>query len=286
MKLSKDSVHSEDSYFWIPVFYDKNSDIYFCEPESKEFIHKFYQKQYWDNFWSKRWKLNFLYKFAFFIAHIPDLLNYRNFQLLKKLWYLKQDTKILEIWIWEWKNLIYLKNLWYNIHWIEMDPDNVKRINTHFNEEVIFHWNYEEIEVEWKYDIIYIRHVLEHFLDLDFVINNLKNNLNEWWILFIDVPFCENDFTIKWSISEHPHIYHFTRKSLRKYFEESNFQTLYMEYLVRRNIDISKIDIINKLYIAILMLCRKPSYRIGGDFSSDNIYDLVGIFQINDLWKK
>jgi len=286
MKPNKSSIYSQNSYFWIPTYYDMDNDIYFCEPESKEFISSFYQKEYWDNFWSKRLVTNILYKMAIWIVKIPDLLNYRNFQVLKRLGYLNKNPKILEIWIWEWKNLTYLKKLWYNILWVEMDPENVKKINTLFNKEVVFQGNYEDIKLEWKYDIIYMRHVLEHFLDLEYVINNLKNNLNEWWIVFIDVPFCESDYTLKWSIFEHPHIYHFTKKSLNNLFEEGNFQNIYMEYYVRRNLNISRFNFINKIYVFILMMLKLPSYKTGGNVQENGIYDLIWIFKLKETWKK
>ncbi len=282
MKVSKDSVYSNNSFFWIPVYYDKNNDIYFCEPESKDFINSFYEWNYWDKFGSKRSKLNIFFRLAFVIIKIPDLLNYRNFQILKNLWYINKWSKILEIWVWEWKNLMYLKKLWYEIHGVEMDADNVKKINSYFNEQVVFQWSYEDIQIVWKYDIIYMRHVLEHFLNLDTVISNLKRNLNDGWIVFVDVPYCESDFTLNWSIQEHPHIYHFTRKSLNNYFKEYNFHNQYLEFYIRKNILISRISIVNKIYIFILMLFKAPSYKTWWAIIDNQIYDLVWIFKLAD----
>lgn len=127
-----------------------------------------------------------------------------------------------------------------------------------------------------------MRHELEHFLNLDTVISNLKRNLNDGWIVFVDVPYCESDFTLNWSIQEHPHIYHFTRKSLNNYFKEYNFHNQYLEFYIRKNILISRISIVNKIYIFILMLFKAPSYKTWWAIIDNQIYDLVWIFKLAD----
>ena len=247
MKFNKEKKYSKTSFFWIPTFYDKKNDIYFCEPESKEFVWKFYEKEYWDNF-SKRKEKNS--KIRQYINKLINLFNIWNimyisdFKLMNKFINLTKKSKILEIWIWQWKNIIHMYKKWYNIWWIDIDSDNIEKINSQLKEKIVKIWNYEDITINEKFDIIYLRHVLEHFYDINLIINKLYNNLNNWGVIYINVPNAENKSILYKSINNHPHIYHFTIKSLDNIFNENWFLTLnidtYNYYRKNRILEIIK----------------------------------------------
>lgn len=257
MIFKKDQMYSNKWYFWIPTYYDKKNDIYFCEPESKEFVSKFYEKEYWNNF--SRNRINFFWKIwnlLFDFLNIPDSYNLKNIKILKEKWILNKNIKILEIWCGKWENIKYLRKKWYNIKWIEIDKLNVENINNELKEKCVILWNYEEKDINEKFDLIYLRHVLEHFYDINKVVEKFKNNLNKNWIVFIDVPCCNIKYTLNRSINIHPHIYHFTEKSLEKIFTEKWYKTIHIEIHQIKNINISKNNKINTLSKTIYKILK------------------------------
>ena len=192
MEFNKDETYSKSSFFWIPTFYDKKRELYFCKPKNKEFVSKFYQKEYWDKFsrWKKYWithKLLNIINNLFYIFNLLELKYISDFKIIQKYFKIDKNTKILEIWSWKWILIKYFKNKWININWVELDQKYTNNINSKLW-NIVYYWNYEEITINKKYDLIYLRHVLEHFINLDKFFTNLDNNLNENWIVYINVP--------------------------------------------------------------------------------------------------
>ena len=227
MELNKNIVYSRESFFWIPTYYDNENDLYFCVPKNKKFISKFYEKEYRNEFSSKKnrkWKLVNL---VFDIFNINKTMYISDFKIINTFKKIKNKS-ILEIGVWFWKNIIHLFRKWLDIKWVELDKNNVKYINSKLNKDVVTEWNYEEISVEWKFDVIYIRHVLEHFLDINYVVNKLSENLNRNWIVYINVPNASNKKILESSIKDHPYIYHFTKRSLKWIFEEMWYNSLHI----------------------------------------------------------
>lgn len=230
MKFNKDIIYSKSSYFWIPTYYDKKNDIYFCEPESKEFVSKFYEKEYWDNFSRKKW-LNWKWKI---IEKLLSNLNIHGNVYLSDFYLIKnfiniQKSTVLEIGVGFWKNIKYLFKKWINIIWLDIDKKNVENINRDLWYNIVKQWNYEEIKISKQFTLIYLRHVLEHFINIDTVICKLFSNLKSNWYVYINIPNANNKFILNESINNHPHIYHFTKKSLQSTFENHGFTTVKLD---------------------------------------------------------
>ncbi|MDD2907179.1 MAG: class I SAM-dependent methyltransferase [Candidatus Gracilibacteria bacterium] len=284
MNFKKDIIYSENSFFGIPTYYDKKNDIYFCEPESKEFVGKFYEKKYWDNFGSKRneEKLNFLSKISNLIMDLvntPDIWNNKNYKILKEKNIINKKIKILEIGSGEGRNLITLKRKGYNIKGIEIDGENVNNINSILGENIAIKGNYEEINYDEKFDLIYLRHVLEHFFDINYVIGKLKNNLNKGGIIFVDVPFSDDKNTLDRSIYEHPHIYHFTNKSLQNIFLENEFEQIHLFHHQRKDFNFSNYKKINSLITFIMRIFKLSPIEKKINTNNKSPIDLIGIFK-------
>ena len=232
MKFNKDIVYSKSSYFWIPIYYDKKNDIYFCEPESKEFVSKFYEKEYWDNF-SRKKKISMknrvfkIINILFYYFNLIELKYISDIRIIEKYYDFHKGKKILEIWSWKWFIINYFKSKWYLINWVEGEKEFSKKINSkHLN--TIYNWNYEDIIINQKFDIIYLRHVLEHFLNLSDFINQANRNLNKDWIIYINIPNCGSKYYRNDSIYNHPHIFHFTQKSLSKFFKNNWYEEIHL----------------------------------------------------------
>lgn len=282
MKIKKDIKYTDTSYFWIPTYYNKELDLYFCEPESKEFVSKFYQWKYWNEFSRENVSLlgNYIKNILSYL-NIPDSYNYKNIQILLQQGYLNKNSKILEIGCWEWININYLSKKWFNISGIEMDITNVNSINNRNWKNIVIQWNYEDKHIDEKFDIIYLRHVLEHFIDIEKVIQKLKENLTDDWIIFIDVPYSDDKNTLNWSINLHPHIYHFTKKSLKLMFEINWLTQIFQTNHQRKNTEISKYKVLNQLYhvfiriFFISAICNNTSSKV----KNEKPHDLICIFK-------
>lgn len=228
MEFNKDSIYSKKGFFWINTYHDENNDIYFCIPKNMEYISKFYEKEYWDNFSNRKNNKKSLTQSIVNFFNIWNMSYISDFILLKKYFKINKIQKILEIWVWMWKSIKHLYRRWYNIKWLEIDNDNVKSINTELNDNVVNEWNYELMSIKDKYNLIYLKHVLEHFFDINSVIKKLYDNLETWWVVYINVPNASSKTALDLSINKHPHIYHFTEKSLKNIFEEKWFKSLHI----------------------------------------------------------
>jgi len=61
-------------------------------------------------------------------------------------------------------------------------------------------------------------HVLEHMINLEDFLEQIKNNLDDDGIFFIEVPNAEHKLTLDASINKNPHVYHFSKIALSKDF--------------------------------------------------------------------
>jgi len=76
---------------------------------------------------------------------------------------------------------------------------------------------------EGKYDLIIIRHYLEHFPDCERIIYTLKGKLSEIGIIYLEVPDCKKfmDKNVPLYLWEQ-HRYYFTKNSLNKMLANTN----------------------------------------------------------------
>ncbi len=268
MILNKDNVFSESSYFNVPVYYDSYKKIYFSIIDDKE-ISEFYNKQYYDNFYGKRQKglftriiESFDKKFNFNeIVCINDL----NILIDKKL--LRKKSTLLEIGCGNGRNVMFL-NKRYKIKSAKgIEPD--KLIFKDLDKKYFVNSVYKSGLFKEKFDIIYMRHVLEHVNKLDDFINEMKKDMMKNGIVYVNVPNALNKKILKISIKDHPHVYHFTQFGLDYLFESHGF----------KKVDSFTYD--KKKHNKVLNILKKyffmPSYEIKKDNYSEF---LVGIYKI------
>ncbi len=108
--------------------------------------------------------------------------------------------------------------------WIEYyNSNNLKKISDFYPDKKIL-----------KYDLVIASHWLEHVSDIKSVLLSLRDNLNEKGLIFIEVPNCNNEY---WNldIKDIPHMYFFTKTSLKKLFSDNGFEVEYIENLGMTN---------------------------------------------------
>ena len=84
----------------------------------------------------------------------------------------------------------------------------------------------EDFSSEKNFDVIWMSHVLEHLIEPDQFLKNIKMNMKENGIFFIEVPNCEHKPTLKSSIEENPHLFHFTKNALIRMVENIGYKVI------------------------------------------------------------
>jgi len=89
---------------------------------------------------------------------------------------------------------------------------------------------------EGKYDVILMSHVLEHFVDINTAIANVKRLLKDNGILIVEVPNCKalgfDTYLETWPMSEIPrHLNFFTPSSLKKVLAQHDLEVVDEKYL-------------------------------------------------------
>jgi len=221
-------------------FYQKKSDlelpVFHCDKcglfvtgnsmdEISKKISELYKKSYWDERTSEK-SINSNF------SDIDSEGKKRNW--LSQFAYCKQFFKekkdILEIGAGAGQATLWFEDKGFNIIGIEPDPRNVKLINKILKKGNCINSKIENINLEQKFDIIWMVHVLEHLVDPVNVLIRIKNNMKPNSIFFIEVPNCENDEMLHVSIDENPHVYHFTKKALENIVKKAGFKIKNIDY--------------------------------------------------------
>lgn len=222
--------------------YDKfNLDIGHCDKcnlyqilGEDKFIKNKYESYYKNEFWhSSRSKGNFLFelkrKIINFLVHfarklnISPLMTISQYNLFKK--FLK-GKKFLEIGAGHGHTLRFFKNKKMIIRAIEPDYKKTKEINKYFHKNICSSLDVELDKVEGQYDLIYMSHVFEHFVNPLKLLEKIKKNFTKEGIIFIEVPNCENKEMLEFSLKGQLHTFHFSLESLNKLFEKANYKIL------------------------------------------------------------
>jgi 2-polyprenyl-3-methyl-5-hydroxy-6-metoxy-1,4-benzoquinol methylase len=129
----------------------------------------------------------------------------------------------------------------YHVYGIEPSKDNLMIIKSRIKNgdcQIGFAEDLEKLDK--KYDVIIMSHVLEHVVDCEKVLGNLKKLLSPNGVLFIEVPNCENKEALEHSIKTQPHIHHFTRDGLVKLCSRIGFKIVSTNFYYSRIITIGE----------------------------------------------
>lgn len=194
------------------VLFCNNCELYFLEkiPEQSK-INEYYKNEYYH-----------YSKIKYFIKNI-----FRKFRSASQFEYIKNNVedlnnkKILEIGAGDGLLLSYFKNsIVKGIEYSSVYKEAaLKKYDISLTDENFFNLNE-------KFDLIIMSHVIEHLPNLNMAVEKLKNLLNNNGYLFIEVPnfpkpkerdeeYINNLLTLST-----PHIYNFTEKSLKEIFKK------------------------------------------------------------------
>ena len=203
----------------MPVYFCKNCNSFVTgenEIEVKKKIKELYSGKYWEEREAeKSIKSNF--------TDIDSQGKYRNWlsQYLYCKPFFSSKKRILEIGVGGGQASVWFENEGFEIIGIEPDKRNVDLINKKLKIGKILHSFIEDNNLDEKFDIIWMSHVLEHLVRPDIFLEKISNNLKEDGIFFIEVPSNEHAPTLQSSIFKNPHVYHFSKRSLIKLVEKN-----------------------------------------------------------------
>ena len=133
-------------------------------------------------------------------------------------------------------NLAKFQKSGYAVFGVEPDPtarEMAQKVTPH-----IFAGTAEELPktiVERKYDIVLMSHVLEHCLDINIVMSNVKEMLKDDGVYIVEIPNCNSlgfkTYRGEWLWSDIPrHLNFFTHSSLDKILRKHNFTVELVKY--------------------------------------------------------
>lgn len=205
---------SNNSYLEIPVSYCQNCELYVTGSSVEEIKNKL-EILYSGKYWEER---NVENSIASNYQDTDSLGKRRNWisqvSYCKK--FLSEKKSILEIGVGGGQSIFWFDQINYKVLGIEPDSRNVDLVNKKLKNSKVINGFIEDINLEEKFDVIWMSHVLEHLLRPDLFLEKIANNLKEDGIFFIEVPSCQRMKTLESSIMKNPHIYHFTKQSLIK----------------------------------------------------------------------
>lgn len=215
--------YSKTSNLNLEVNYCKKCNFYITGNTKKEILDKIsslYKKDYW-NERNSELSINSNYTDT-------DSQGKRRNWTSQFLYTRKHITgkTILEIGVGAGQSIYWFENKGFHVTGIEPDKRNVSMINKMLKKGEVIESSVEDFVTEKTFDVIWMSHVLEHLIEPDQFLKKIKKNMKKNGIFFIEVPNCEYKPTLKSSIEENPHLFHFTKKALIKMVEGIGYKII------------------------------------------------------------
>jgi len=223
--------YADKSFLELPVFQCKECVLYVTGESETEVLEKtklIYNKKFWgkENLWDATTSIDSNY------TDIDSQGKRRHWVSQYKYCkpYLENKKEILEIGAGQGQATYWFDNEGFFVTSIEPDENNVKLINQRLINSNCIVGSAEDFQIKEKFDIIWMSHVLEHLIKPLQFLQNVKRNLRQDGIFFIEVPNCENASMLNTSISLVPHTFHFSRNSLTNLAKKSGFKVVKCDY--------------------------------------------------------
>jgi len=223
--------YSEESYLELPTFQCKKCGLYVTGDSESKIIEKtteIYQKKHWgkDNLWDAKKLIETNYN------DIESQGKRRNWISQYKYCksFLNNKNKLLEIGSGQGQSSWWFEQKGFNVTGIEPDESNVDLINQKLKHGKCVIGTAENFKINEIFDVIWMSHVLEHIIKPESFLKKIRENLNQDGIFFIEVPNCENKFTLETSINLVPHTFHFSQKSLMNIVKKAGYEIIKTDF--------------------------------------------------------
>jgi|TARA_B110000467_G_scaffold104113_1_gene94510 2-polyprenyl-3-methyl-5-hydroxy-6-metoxy-1,4-benzoquinol methylase len=208
----------------LPVLYCKSCSLTFIqqEPISNNQLRNRYQEgDFWDD---ANYDLQKMHDSNFTDEQGKHFaLNWSSmFEYSKK--YILKNQKILEIGVGTGVHMIMFDKHGYDITGIEPDKRNTLLINKKLIDGNCINGFVEDQNFQNKFDVIWLYHVVEHISNPKNLIEYCDKFLKNKGLIIIAVPDCDNPDSLKDSINNPDHLWHFSKNSLKKLFSKMNYK--------------------------------------------------------------
>ena len=151
--------------------------------------------------------------------------------------YFRSIKTILEIGVGSGIHVINFERLGFDVTGIEPDKNACDLINSKLKHGKCINGFFENLQLEQKFDMIYMYHTLEHIKNPKELLEKCKNNLNDKGKIIIVVPDCTSPEKKERSKQNKYHLGFFTKQDLSQLLTSCGFEI----------IDISSLKHVTKL---------------------------------------
>jgi len=147
--------------------------------------------------------------------------------------FIPEKGRILEIGVGTGVHLLNFDKLGYDVTGIEPDPISTEFLNKNLKNGKCINGYIEDLNFNEKFDVIFLYHVVEHIEHPLSMLKKCKGLLKDGGVIIIAVPDCENPETLKKSVSNPFHIWHFSKKSFEILLEKLKMDSLSLQSFSR-----------------------------------------------------
>ena len=218
--------YAENKTLKVPIHICQNCKLHVAGESQKQLddiLKKFYEKDYWDI--TRNEGLDDSHSNHYSVGRKRIFLS--QIKYVKK--FLTKNSKVLEIGSGHGETLIELEKLNFQTTGIEPDLKNVEHLRKILKKSKIIQSNIENLDIDEKFDFIWMSHVFEHLSDPISFLNNIKKNTNKNYFLFIEVPNVtkKNDWR---TFTVVPHAYNYSGLALQNILQKTGYKIISCDY--------------------------------------------------------
>ena len=218
--------YAENKTLKVPIHICQNCKLHVAGESQKQLddiLKKFYEKDYWDM--ERNEGLDDSHSNHYSVGRKRIFLS--QIKYVKK--FLTKNSKVLEIGSGHGETLIELEKLNFQTTGIEPDLKNVEHLRKILKKSKIIQSTIENLDIDEKFDFIWMSHVFEHLSDPISFLNNIKKNTNKNYFLFIEVPNVtkKNDYR---TFTVVPHAYNYSGTALQNILQKTGYKIISCDY--------------------------------------------------------
>ena len=218
--------YAENKTLKVPIHICQNCKLHVSGESQKQLddiLKKFYEKDFWDM--ERNEGLDDSHSNHYSVGRKRIFLS--QIKYVKK--FLTKNSKVLEIGSGNGETLIELEKLNFQTTGIEPDLKNVEHLRKILKKSKIIQSNIENLDIDEKFDFIWMSHVFEHLSDPISFLNNIKKNTNKNYFLFIEVPNVtkKNDWR---TFTVVPHAYNYSGTALQNILQKTGYKIISCDY--------------------------------------------------------
>ena len=206
-------IFSEDSWLKIPVSRCKKCHL-LITGSSLEELEKVLKEYFLTNTTNE--ELDRIIESNFDTRHGHYVINQSKSMIEYCNEFFHQNKKLLEIGTGPGVSLTMFEKKGFDVIGIDANEKCVKFINEKLKNGKCIQGFVDEIEIDEKFDVIWLSHCLEHMPKPHELLKKCRELLKKDGIIFVAVPNCENENVLKDSIYENASSFHYSENTLER----------------------------------------------------------------------